>query len=96
MCMCMWSVCVFVCVCVRARAGVCVCARVCVCGSVCQYVCTCSHEKSQRQIAIIPPLRTDLRHCPLTVDNPQCLRPCLTDIIQSRPSFHFKLKTGMT
>ena len=45
--------CVRECVCVRA----CVRARVCVCVwcSVSRYVCACSREKSQRQIAIIPP-----------------------------------------
>ena len=38
-------VCVCVCVCVRARVWC----------SVSRYVCACSREKSQRQIAIIPP-----------------------------------------
>ena len=44
-------------VCVGGGGGVraCVRARVCVWCSVSWYVCACSREKSQRQIAIIPP-----------------------------------------
>ena len=48
MCVC---VCVCVCACVRARA----CVSVCVWCSVSRYVCACSREKFQRQLAIIPP-----------------------------------------
>ena len=59
-------VCVCVCVCVRVCVCVCVCvcvracvrarARVCVwSSSVSRYMCACSREKSQSQIAIIPP-----------------------------------------
>ena len=55
------------------RVCVCVCVCVCVWCSVSQYVCACSREKSQRQIAIIPPpplLKTDVRHwSKLTVAN---------------------------
>ena len=40
---------VCVCVCVRVRA------RACVCGVVCLGMCVHAREKSQRQIAIIPP-----------------------------------------
>ena len=56
MCVCVCvSVCVCVCVCVCACVRACARACVCVWCSVSRYVCACWREKSQRQIAIIPP-----------------------------------------
>ena len=54
-----------VCVCAFVRSCVRACARACVCVwcSVSRYVCACSREKSQGQIAIIPPTpQNGLRH----------------------------------